>query len=217
MKLTPHASIEKNSFNIHGFTDLGKYTPESQTGVLGDHGLVIIFQPFMGTWLQPVGAFLSKSAAPGYILAQILLEAIILIENNGFFVDGIVCDGANWNRAMWREFGCTNEEPWCPHPTEVLESDTEQAENEKRYLHFFSDFPHLMKNLRNWIVDKKNFNVSSHLCNYVIYICTEFFQYLLIQFVSRRRMERCNCNTGKIYCEKITRFLASLVCVSAMV
>lgn len=126
-----------------GFTDLGKYTPVDQSNKPGDHALVILYQPFQGQWVQSVGAFLTRGAATGDILCQILLEAIVLLENSNFNVDCVVCDGAQWNRGMWNRFGISSNKPYCQHVTD-----------ESRKLYFISDFPHLMKNLWTWIISK---------------------------------------------------------------
>lgn len=149
MKLSPNLSFNKSSLETIRFTDLGKYTPEKQRNEQGDHALVLQFQPFQGARIQSVAAFLSKGAATGTVLTQIILEAIILIENAGFKVDGIVTDGAQWNRTMWKEFGVTAEKPSCEHVTDSA-----------RQLWFFSDFPHLVKNFWTWVISKDEFRVS---------------------------------------------------------
>lgn len=94
MKITPHASLNTKTLEVQGFTNLGKYTPHHQIDQLGDHGLVLLYQPFRGKWVQPLAAFLSKNAAPGNVLAQIVLEATVLLENSGFSVDCVILDGA---------------------------------------------------------------------------------------------------------------------------
>lgn len=87
-------------------------------------------------------------ATNGYVKGQTLLktqiEATILTEKAGLHVDFITCDGAAWNRKIWRLAGinasaeviCKVEEPMDPE------------EN----LHFISDFRHLIKCLRNALV-----------------------------------------------------------------
>lgn len=152
MKLSPYLSLDKTTLNILGFTDLGQYTPETYKNVPGDHGLVLLYQPISGKWTQPIAAFLSKNAASGDILAQILLEGIVLLENAGFSVDCVVSDGATWNRSMWTQFGANADNPKCPHP---CDSD--------RPLFFVSDFPHLIKNLRNWLLNKSEIKVNNSL------------------------------------------------------
>ena len=67
MKISPRATFDKHSMKLSGFTDLGKYTPQKDRDKLGDHALVILFQPFQGHWFQAVGSFLSRGCATGDI------------------------------------------------------------------------------------------------------------------------------------------------------
>ncbi|KAK3910133.1 Transposable element P transposase [Frankliniella fusca] len=67
---------------------------------LGDHGL-----HGKSTWIQTLACFLSKGAADDEQLTKFVLEATILMENSNYFVDGVVTDGASWNRSMWDRFG----------------------------------------------------------------------------------------------------------------
>ncbi|KAG8180990.1 hypothetical protein JTE90_024738 [Oedothorax gibbosus] len=88
-------------------------------------------------------------------LARLLIEAILNMERAGLFIDCVVGDGASWNRAMWREFGvgvASNGE--IKH--KVLHPNDEGTSN-SRYLHFLSDFPHLLKCLRITLLDKGGF------------------------------------------------------------
>jgi len=137
--------FNKESLEILGFTDLGKYTPQKQKDKLGNHALVIMYQPFGGQWVQPIGCFLSRGAASSTVLQQILLENIVLLENSGLKVNAVVSDGAQWNRGMWSLFGVTEEKVHVDH---VIGSE--------RKLWFLSDFPHLIKNLRNWTIKSAN-------------------------------------------------------------
>jgi hypothetical protein len=100
-----------------GFVDLGNYTPEKQKDELGDHALVIMFQPFAGKHMQALACFLSKGNVTGNIQAKLILEATLLCEAAGLFIDVVTSDGATWNRAMWKAFGAGNpQQPWCIHP-----------------------------------------------------------------------------------------------------
>ncbi|KAE8738587.1 hypothetical protein FOCC_FOCC015933 [Frankliniella occidentalis] len=83
---------------------------------LGDHALVISFQPFMGTWVQPIGCFLTHGCANDDELTKLVLEEVILTERSGYFVDGVVTDGASWNRSMWKKFGVSQDNPRAVHP-----------------------------------------------------------------------------------------------------
>ncbi|XP_031776794.1 uncharacterized protein LOC116415767 [Nasonia vitripennis] len=139
MKLSKSVSFNRQNLQMEGFTDLGIYTPEHQKGQKGDHALVIMFQPFKGKWVQALGCFLSKGSANGTVLHHIMMEAIILAEKAGLKVDAIANDGASWNRTMWDLFGFTED---CVSIEHIVDPE--------RRLWFFSDFPHLIKCLRNF-------------------------------------------------------------------
>ncbi|KAK3929706.1 Transposable element P transposase, partial [Frankliniella fusca] len=111
---------------------------------MGDHALVISFQPFRGQWVQAIACFLTHSNATADELTKLLLEAVILLERSNLFVDGVVTDGASWNRSMWINFGVTKEKPSAEHPCDP-----------QRRLWFISDFPHLLKCMRNAVCSKK--------------------------------------------------------------
>ncbi|KYN26683.1 hypothetical protein ALC57_03946, partial [Trachymyrmex cornetzi] len=117
------------------------YTPLHQKGKKGDHALVMMFQPFQGKWVQSLACFLSKGCASATVLHQLIVECIILVEQAGLHVDVITTDGATWNRSMWVKFGITEENVSCEHIVDP-----------SRRLWFISDFPHLVKCLRNFII-----------------------------------------------------------------
>ncbi|KAH8035423.1 hypothetical protein HPB51_005147 [Rhipicephalus microplus] len=106
-----------------------------------------MFQPFQGNWTQILGVFSSKGNVKANILSKILLEATMLAEKSGFFVDYWTCDGAPWNRSLWKLFGikASIEEIKCKVPLPV---------DARRSLHFISDFPHLVKCVRNAFVSE---------------------------------------------------------------
>ena len=139
IKVSKTIGFNCNNLQIKGFTNLGKYTPKKQAVKKGDHALVFMFQPFKGKWVQALACFLSCGSASGAVLHQLIMECIILVEKSGFKVDGVTSDGASWNRSMWEKFGVTEEEVSVPH---IMDPE--------RRLWFFSDFPHLIKCLRNF-------------------------------------------------------------------
>lgn len=168
MKLAPSIKFDKNKLEFIGFTDIGKYTLEEQKDKPGDHALVILYQPFQGSWIQAIGAFLSLNAASGHVLSQIILEAVVSVENSVFFVDCVTTDGASWNRNMWQRFGVTEEKPYCQHMMD-----------DERRLYFVSDFCHLIKNLWQWIVNKR-FIVASFISSALYNICALIFRMLIL-------------------------------------
>ncbi|KAK3933106.1 Transposable element P transposase [Frankliniella fusca] len=111
---------------------------------LGDHALVISFQPFRDKWVQAIACFLTNGNASDSELTKLILEAVLLLERSGLFVDGVVGDGAAWNRSMWKKFGISYDNCSAEHPCDP-----------ERQLYFISDFPHLMKCKRNCLCSKK--------------------------------------------------------------
>lgn len=63
-----------------------KYTTEHDQNKLGDHALILFFQPFCGKWFQTIGAFLGSGAVSGKILEQLIIEAVILLKNQNMHV-----------------------------------------------------------------------------------------------------------------------------------
>lgn len=145
MKLSEHLSVD-TAGKVAGFVDIGPYTPQEQKHVLADHGLVVMFVPLVGNWTQVLGTFATHSNISGDLLAKIVLEATILAEKAGLFVDYITCDAAGWNRKMWRILGVR------ANSKEIVAKRAHPADS-KRYLHFLSDFPHLVKNIRNRLLE----------------------------------------------------------------
>lgn len=147
--------------SIFGFTDLGEHTPENQKNERGDHALVFLFQPFRGSWVQNIAAFLSKGAASGEVLSHLVTECIILLENSGFHVDVVTSDGASWNRGMWKQFGLEKFEASCIHicASEDNKRDKNINTSETRRLWFCSYFSHLVKNLRNFLMSREEIKV----------------------------------------------------------
>lgn len=68
----------KLTFQVQVLIDLGNYTPDSQTNEVGDHTLVLVFQPFRGQWIQPLGCFLSKDVASGSVFHYLILSFICI-------------------------------------------------------------------------------------------------------------------------------------------
>ncbi|KAK3910516.1 Transposable element P transposase [Frankliniella fusca] len=110
MKLEEGLAFDKSTLRIVGLVNMDQHTPEEEKDKTGDHALVLMYQPFKGTWLQTVAAFLTKGAAKGKQLAMIVIDAVTRLEQCDFHVDVISSDGASWNRTMWAEMGMVRSE-----------------------------------------------------------------------------------------------------------
>lgn len=118
-----------------------------------------IFSIFIEIIFQTIGVFLSNNNTNGEILHKLVLDAIKKLHDAGYMVRGVTSDGATWNRAFWKHFGLKKNDIACAHP-----------QDDNSLLYMISDFPHLIKNLRNplvlrdsfWVIYKynlSNFNI----------------------------------------------------------
>ncbi|KAG0433971.1 hypothetical protein HPB47_019440 [Ixodes persulcatus] len=55
--------------------------------------------------VHSAGVFASRGNVKGNLLAKMIVNAVILCEQAGLWIDYSCCDGASWNRSMWRCFG----------------------------------------------------------------------------------------------------------------
>ncbi|KAG0423916.1 hypothetical protein HPB47_000328 [Ixodes persulcatus] len=101
IKLSEHLSVGQGG-KLEGFVDLADYTTEKEKHLMCDHGLVLLFQPFGGKWHQILGVFGSRSNVKAEMLARIIVDAILMTEKAGLFIDFVTCDAAVWNRRMWK-------------------------------------------------------------------------------------------------------------------
>ncbi|KAG8176607.1 hypothetical protein JTE90_028589 [Oedothorax gibbosus] len=89
MKLSKNRKLRSDG-GIYGSVDYGESEEalEIETkGELCDHGLVMIFHPFTGDCTQILGVFATETNAKAKVLQKLLIEAVILSENAGLFVD----------------------------------------------------------------------------------------------------------------------------------
>ncbi|KAH7934862.1 hypothetical protein HPB52_001415 [Rhipicephalus sanguineus] len=136
MKLSEHFSVTASG-QIQGFVDLGEFTKPEDKYQQCDHGMVIMFVPFAGRWSQIVGVFATKGNVRGDILLKILMEATILVEQAGFPLEPKDVEANASVGVIEGNNGAIQ------HPVD-----------EMRKLHLICDFPHLLKCLRNGLLQK---------------------------------------------------------------
>lgn len=146
MKLISGTKFNRSTLQMDGFVDMdeistGKAGKEDD---LGDHVLVVGYQTFRGKTVQALAAFLSKGNVKAKELTNIILESTMKLESSGWAVDGVTMDGAPWNRKVWDALGITEEKPSTAHPYD-----------DQRRLWMFSDYPHLLKCMRNCLAENK--------------------------------------------------------------
>ena len=150
LRMSVNFNYEKVKFD--GYVNLGESMPDDSKHQLADHALVYIFVPLTYNWIQPVAVYASYNAAPGDILAKILLQVIQQLENAGAKVVGFTCDGSTSNKKAWKDLGISgNSRNPCnsiPHPFDFT-----------RCLYAFTDPPHLIKCIRNNLLSHKTCQV----------------------------------------------------------
>lgn len=88
-----------------GKVDFSEHTRPADREKDGDHVLVFLFRPFLGGWSQTVGSFCACGAAPGSIVAKLLLQCIVHLTNATVVVDAIPCDNSTTNQSALRSLG----------------------------------------------------------------------------------------------------------------
>jgi len=153
IQISKNIDFRVDSCKVVGMVDFGELTSEENRYQEGDHALVFLFQPHLGGWHQTIGCFCSASTTPTMILSKFILQAIILLENSGALVDGIVCDGASSNRSALASFGFNGD-------VKNVQNKMQNPCDKERSIFFFCDVPHLLKTIRNNLLKAREFLVS---------------------------------------------------------
>lgn len=98
------------------------------------------------------------------------------MEKAGAIIDGVVSDGATTNRKLWLQLGINGEKG------NITNSFQHPLES-KRRIYMLSDPPHLIKNVRNRLYNKKALRVN-HLINTTLAI----FKILYLLFCRSHQM-----------------------------
>ncbi|KAH9383871.1 hypothetical protein HPB48_025668 [Haemaphysalis longicornis] len=105
MSVRKRVHLRESDVALLGKVDLGEHTRPTDLVKDGDHVLVFLFRPFLGGWSQTVGTFCASGAAPGRILAKLLLQCIVHLANAGAIVDAVTCDNSTSNRSALSSLG----------------------------------------------------------------------------------------------------------------
>ena len=122
---------------------------DTEESKLADHALVFVFRPYMASWIQPFAVFASKNATSGEDLYRLVLKALVLLEEHGAIVKSIVCDGAATNKKMWSlagVYGHTDDH-------KAVLNNVMMHPSTQEIIYFMGDAPHLIKCIRNHILN----------------------------------------------------------------
>lgn len=157
ISLRESISVVSSDLTYRGLVDFGEDGKKAESvDEKANTGLVFMFQPLADNYTQPIAVFAFRGPVKGVELAKLITKALILLENFGAVMHGIVSDGAQTNRKMWSEFGVCgkidNFKNWFTLPV-----------NDERKIFVFSDTPHLIKCVRNRLCSKqKQLKVSNN-------------------------------------------------------
>ncbi|XP_043483110.1 uncharacterized protein LOC122511737 isoform X2 [Leptopilina heterotoma] len=146
--------LNTKTMEFSGLTDFGDNNSTTTVNEQADHGLVLMYHPLMESFAQPIAVCTSKGPVSGENLSKLIIQAIVVLEKAGAQIHGVVTDSATTNRKFWTMVGVSGEldgvQSWFPHPTV-----------ESRKVFVFADTPHLFKNIRNCLYNRKKLQVSS--------------------------------------------------------
>lgn len=141
---------------MDGFVDYGDET-NATTEQLADHALVLMFVPLFEGWVQPIASFATRGAAPGRILARLILSAVLQLHKHNASVLAVVSDGAGNNRSMWTTLGISGD---MMSPCNSIEHPWEPSQK----IFFICDVPHVVKCIRNHLKKHTYGMVRVNMC-----------------------------------------------------
>lgn len=115
--------------------------------------MVIFFVRFVDSWTHILAVFATRGNVKVGLLAKIMTETVIVAEQSRLFVDFITGDGATGKTEMRSLIGTRATTSFVKHKVRHIIDPTGS-------LYFVSDFPHLIKYLRNGLL-KQSFNTPA--------------------------------------------------------
>lgn len=153
VKLREATEFNRTSCKFDGFINYGDVA-KADGGQLADHALVIMFNPMFDSWVQPIASYATKGAAPGWVLAKMVVNSVLQLQQHGAHVLAVISDGAGNNKSMWKHLGVSGKlgEAQCKIDHPCLPDGA--------FLHFICDMPHVIKCVRNHLMKHKYGEVS---------------------------------------------------------
>lgn len=86
VKLREGIRFNSKLMEFDGLVDFSEFQDTKNQNIPADTGLVFMYRPVMGQWVQSVGMFLSRGATPASVLSKILLKLILALESHDLWV-----------------------------------------------------------------------------------------------------------------------------------
>lgn len=101
---------------------------------------IVLVRGLVAEWKQPVFVDFDKKMADE-ILINIISEASCELHAVGYTIVTFVCDCGGGNMCLWKKLNINVDNTAFPHP------------NTEDPIFMFADIPHLLKLIRNWLID----------------------------------------------------------------
>jgi len=109
-------------------------------------------------WKQTVAYYFTSNSTDGRVSCDIVIRIIALCDSIGVNVLAVTSDMGSANRVMWKCLGvCSGRDvctPSFPHPC-----------NSQKAVYVFADVPHLVKKLRNHVVNGQDIVLPDDVVN----------------------------------------------------
>lgn len=132
--------------------------PDHDRNVIATHGLVFMLAGLASRWKQTVAYYFIGNKVNGAKLKPLIENIIRKAERIGLYVYNITSDMEPCNQAMWKafevnvsQFEVNNN---CMHPCD-----------NNRLLFFYSDVPHVLKNIKTGFVKNQTIIIPDRFVN----------------------------------------------------
>lgn len=142
--------IPKNVYDPSTKTMLGNITFPNQKGI-ATHALTFMIVGTARRWKHVVGYYYTGDSFDDEILKDIIFQIINKAEEISLRVNYVISDMGPGNMRLWKTCGInvgrySELRNYIPHPC-----------NSNRFLYFIADVPHLLKNLKETLINNKVF------------------------------------------------------------
>lgn len=143
MVIEQKVELDMGSKTMYGYCTL------PPTGVVATHALVFMLAGVSTRWKQTVAYHFTGNSFPSLAAKDVILKLIQMSFDVGLTVVCVTSDMGSCNRAVWKEFGIT-----CGKYSRTINSIPHPC-NPSEKIFFMADICHLLKNIRNHLLDDK--------------------------------------------------------------
>ena len=148
MKIQENLVWSKHTGDLIGFVDLGdvnlNYATLQETNAIASHVLVFLLRSVVNPFKFSLANFATKNATASQIF-PLFWKAVAICETQcAIKVVAAICDGASANRKFFRMLLGLTHDDGLNADTDVVYRTISFFSEDKRYIYFISDPPHLL-------------------------------------------------------------------------